>query len=135
MLRAVNGINPEALTTRLEVIVDMLTEHRRESVEGENHVEAAGQLLSSVHDWQAEEGITDSTMLVSVQEAQVRATLELAKQQRIANLIAYASHRLDHTDATGMTTGLPPNLLRMFSKVDSTIREWLGVHDGKDGIL
>lgn len=53
------------------------------------HAEDATQLLDTLHEWQAEEGETDTSMLTVVLEAQVEATLALVAQQRIANLIAW----------------------------------------------
>lgn len=52
------------------------------------HKNAAGALLDSLHDWQEEQGETDETMISIALEAQTQATLELAAQARIANLIA-----------------------------------------------
>jgi len=47
------------------------------------------KLLDAVHDWQSEEGTTEASMLTVVLEAHVLATVELARQARVANLIAY----------------------------------------------
>lgn len=54
-----------------------------------DHEAESQRCLEGVHDWQAEQGITDETMITVTLEAQVHATLALVEQQRIANLIAY----------------------------------------------
>ena len=55
----------------------------------DHHTEAT-RLIDALHDWQEREGETDTTMLTVALEAQAQATLELANQQRISNLIALA---------------------------------------------
>ena len=54
--------------------------------------------IEGLHDWQGEQGQTDATLLTLAIEAQVNATLHLANQQHIANLLAYqALHPNSHT--------------------------------------
>jgi hypothetical protein len=48
----------------------------------------AERSLEALHDWQSEEGQTDASMITVALEASTNATLYLAEQQRIANLIA-----------------------------------------------
>lgn len=59
--------------------------------------------------------------------AQVSATLAVAEQARISNLIAYASHRLDHQDATGVGRGFTGHLTTALAYVDGDIRRALGI--------
>ena len=55
--------------------------------------------IEGMHDWQDEQGQTDATMLTLAIEAQAHATMHLANQQHIANLLAYqALHPNSHTD-------------------------------------
>ena len=56
-----------------------------------DHAANARRNIDGLHDYQAEEGMTDESMLTVAIEAQVHATLALVEQQRIANLIALAS--------------------------------------------
>jgi hypothetical protein len=58
-----------------------------------DHAEKARMELDFLHEWMSEEGQTDATQLASVLEAQVHATLALADEQRIANLIAFAAEK------------------------------------------
>lgn len=62
---------------------------------------------------------------LNAKEAQVHATLALVEQQRIANLIAYATHRNDHQIAIG--NHYPDALRELLSDVDFGIREGLGL--------
>lgn len=55
-----------------------------------DRIKKAEDALDAVHDWQADEGITEETMITVALEAQTQATLALAEQQRIANLLQYA---------------------------------------------
>jgi hypothetical protein len=61
--------------------------------------------------------------------AQVHATLALVEQQRIANLIAYASHRLEHRSALGPAgeDAYPETMMRMLGRADQEIRWELGL--------
>lgn len=54
-----------------------------------DHAAKARRNIDGLHDYQAEEGMTDESMLTVAIEAQTHATLALVEQQRIANLIAY----------------------------------------------
>lgn len=54
-----------------------------------DHKADALHRIEGLHDWQGREGETDTSILSVVLEAQVHATLYLAEQQRIANLIAF----------------------------------------------
>jgi hypothetical protein len=54
-----------------------------------DHIGKALRNVEGLHDYQSEEGISDESMLTVAIEAQVHATLALAEQQRIANLIAF----------------------------------------------
>lgn len=60
-----------------------------------------------------------------ITSAQVHATLALVEQQRIANLIAYASHRLEHKSAVGQGYGTA--LSALLAGADIAIREGLGL--------
>lgn len=53
-----------------------------------NHAQQAEDHIDWVHQWQEIEGSTDATEIAGAILAQVHATLALAEQQRIANLIA-----------------------------------------------
>ncbi len=58
-------------------------------------VASAKRLIENgLHEYQSEEGFSDASMLTVALEAQVKATLALAEQQRIANIIALASLRI-----------------------------------------
>ncbi len=70
-------------------------------------------------------GATSGERAVQVAKAQVHATLALMEQQRIANLIAYASHRLDHRSAIG--DDLPSALIHLLASADFQAREGLGL--------
>lgn len=50
---------------------------------------------------------------------------EIAKQLHIRNLIAYASHRVDHNDATAARNA--PALVKILADIDFRIREELGL--------
>jgi hypothetical protein len=78
------------------VVTESLTFALMERVDSANHVEVADTHIRSLHGWQADEGQTDATMLSAVLEAQVHATLELAKQQRAANLM-FMAERFGHS--------------------------------------
>lgn len=52
------------------------------------HTKESELRLSGVHDWQAEEGATDATLLAMSLDAQTQATLAVAYEARTANLIA-----------------------------------------------
>lgn len=54
----------------------------------------------------------------------VAALDRLTEQQRIANLIAYASHRIEHTNATG-PWDIAPALRQQVAEIDFSIREGL----------
>lgn len=54
-----------------------------------DHAAKALRNLDGLHDYQAEEGMTDESMLTVAIEAHVQATLALVEEQRTANLIAY----------------------------------------------
>lgn len=54
-----------------------------------DHTAKALRNVEGLHDYQAEEGMTDESMLTVAIEAQVQATLALVDEQRTANLIAY----------------------------------------------
>ena len=56
--------------------------------------------------------------------AQVHATLAVADQQRTANLIAYAAHRLEHRNAVG-DGHYPAALATLLGRLDFEIRERL----------
>lgn len=55
-----------------------------------NHAQEAEKHIKWAHEWQEDEGATDATAIATPLLAQVHATLALAEQQRIANLIALA---------------------------------------------
>lgn len=56
-----------------------------------NHAQEAEKHIEYVHEWQSYVGDTDETNLANALVAQVHATLALAEQQRISNLIALAN--------------------------------------------
>lgn len=96
-----------------------------------DHKAEAVKLMNSIHDWQADEGMTDATMLAVALEANMNATLTLveatekvAEQARIANLIAYAGHRLDHPNAVDVRTA---PLMKILAGLDLEIRVGLGL--------
>ena len=55
------------------------------------NIEAAHFRQGGVHEWQAEEGQTDATLIAAIIDAHVEATLAVAYEQRTANLIAWAA--------------------------------------------
>lgn len=57
-----------------------------------NHAQEAKKHIEWTKEWQEREGSTDATGLATALLAQTHATLELAEQQRIANLIALLEH-------------------------------------------
>ena len=61
-----------------------------------NHVDIAVGLIRYINEWQDEAGDTPETNLASAILAQVHATLAVAEQQRISNLIALAGLQSDH---------------------------------------
>ncbi|MBO3663701.1 hypothetical protein [Microbacterium stercoris] len=61
-----------------------------------DHAAQARQHIDWVHEWQSEEGATEATHLATALVAQAEATLALAEQQRIANLIAFLATRPDN---------------------------------------
>lgn len=65
------------------------------------HVKNAQREIDGVHEWQEREGETDATLLASTGIAQAEATLALAEQQSIANLIALATTIPDDRDGDG----------------------------------
>ena len=64
-----------------------------------DHAKKARRNIDGLHDYQAEEGMSDESMLTVAIEAQVHATLALVEQQRIANLIAYGQIDFKKSDA------------------------------------
>ena len=56
-----------------------------------DHAQEAAQHIDWTHEWQAEVGSTEETNLANAMLAQVHATLAVAEQLRIANLIALGS--------------------------------------------
>lgn len=73
----------------------------------------------------ADIGLTEESGLTMAQVAVAEATLALAEQQRIANLIAYASHRIDHPNA--VEARVEP-LRALLGWTDFEIRESLGMY-------
>ena len=64
-----------------------------------NHAANSRRAIDTVRDWQDHEGETDATMLAEVGIAQAEATLALAEQQQIANLIALSRETFAAPDA------------------------------------
>lgn len=54
-----------------------------------DHVSEARKHIDWVHDWQSQAGDMEETNLANALIAQAEATLAVAEQQRIANLIAW----------------------------------------------
>lgn len=71
-----------------------MTDHKAEAI----------ARVESLNDWHGEEGMTDATMISTSILAQVHATLYLAEQQRIANLIQIGAFLKDAPSETGMFT-------------------------------
>ena len=91
-----------------------------------DHAARAAGIISPIGALSSIESIPERRVAV----AQVHATLALVEQQRIANLIAYASHRNEHKSSIG-GYDYPPALMHVLADIDFQIRESLNVeHTG-----
>ena len=52
------------------------------------HIKTAERRMDGVHEWQAEEGSTDATMIAVALDALTEAQLAVAYEARTANLVA-----------------------------------------------
>ena len=89
-----------------------------------NHAIVARRLVKAVENVDAATPVATVTALLNT--AQVHATLALVEQQRVANLIAYAAHRIEHRSALG-SPDYPDALRKLLSNADFSIREGLDI--------
>ncbi|WP_230670973.1 hypothetical protein [Rathayibacter sp. Leaf248] len=71
-----------------------------------DHIEEATTWLAGYDELVSREGLTDATILASPLAAMAHATLALAEQQRIANLLAVGQFTWSQPTASGIPTTL-----------------------------
>ena len=87
-----------------------------------DHAKKARRNIDGLHDYQAEEGMSDESMLTVAIEAQVHATLALVEQQRIANLI-----QLTHVPVGDLNDDIRSALHAAFHRGPDNWEEALGL--------
>ena len=97
------------------------------------HREEALKHIDWTHDWQQQKGFTEAAGIATALLAQAHATLELAEQQRIANVVALASGA--RVGQAGFEYGAREYLIRRDSKglpvIAPEVAEALGIEDTK----
>jgi len=84
------------LAERVQKLTDAAKEQTVKAEQGnpqgdnmsDTHIPMAKFRQEGIHEWQAQEGQTDATLICAALDAQTEATLALAYEQRTANLIA-----------------------------------------------
>jgi len=77
------------------------------------HIAVARLRQEGVHEWQSEEGSTDTTNIAAALDAQTEATLALAYEQRTSNLISlWSKPHMTVQDYNGndMTYSIKPEM-------------------------
>lgn len=87
--------------------------------------EQAESALTEVLEYVARQGESLETIQLMATVASTFATFELADKQHTSNLIAYASHRLEHPNAVQTKSAVLGNIL---GRADFQIREALDLH-------